>query len=491
MAKVGHPRPVRQHISRFPVGTLLLWQHEAPAAEITLGPIRLRAARDDRALWVVDGQQRITTLFAALKSGPAEAEEQFEVYFDLATARFVNPRRGAVPPKSIPVRQAVETRPLLNWLRQRMGELEPEELDRADRLGGALRDYRIPAYIVVGDDQALLREVFDRVNSASKPISRAQVFHALFGDGEHPGSPTSVIRVLRSLKFGDVGENRVVQSLLAVRGGDIQRDIRGEFGTEEDPADWYDHTERALTKSINFLRAEGVPHVLTMPIPVLAAFFHVHPEPEPWTLRLLSRWLWRGWVHGFGREGGQTPVLRRAILSVNPIHRDQDRAPSEFEAVSDLLRYTPDRAAPVLELTSFNTKNANPRLILLAIAALAPARANGEPVDLAAEFERHGTDAVTEFVRDHRSNAAARGFWPKSEGSIASVEDKAVLRSHLIDTAAAQSLREGDAVGFLRRRGAEIEQLATRFLEARLETGALVRASLSELALLGAATSDT
>ena len=108
-------------------------------------------------------------------------------------------------------------------------------------------------------------------------------------------------------------------------------------------------------------------------------------------------------------------MLRRAILSVNPIHRDQGRAPSEFEAVSDLLRYTPDRAAPVLELTSFNTKNANPRLILLAIAALAPARANGEPIDLAAEFERHGTDAVTEFVRDHRSNAAARGFSPKRE----------------------------------------------------------------------------
>ena len=33
----------------------------------------------------------------------------------------------------------------------------------ADELGGALRDYRVPAYIVEGNDERLLREVFDRV----------------------------------------------------------------------------------------------------------------------------------------------------------------------------------------------------------------------------------------------------------------------------------------------------------------------------------------
>jgi hypothetical protein len=47
----------------------------------------------------------------------------------------------------------------------------------------------------------------------------------------------------------------------------------------------------------------------TLPIRVLAAFFHLRPTPDPWILRLLGRWLWRGWVHGFGKEGGQTPFF--------------------------------------------------------------------------------------------------------------------------------------------------------------------------------------
>jgi Protein of unknown function DUF262 len=315
----------------FPVGTLLLWRHRAPAGKVTLGPITFDVPENPSALWVVDGQQRITALFASLSPDHRGMDERFEVHFDLAAERFVNPRRGAVPSRSIPVREALETRSLLNWLRRHGDELESEDLDLADRLGGALRDYKIPAYIVTGNDQALLREVFDRVNSAGKPITRAQVFHALFANDEVPASPGSVIQGLRPLGFGDLDESRIVQSVLAVRGGDVQRDIHGEFASNEDPADWYDQTEQALIRSISFLRSQGVEHALllpnTLPLPVLAAFFHLHPTLDPWILRLLARWLWRGWVHGFGREGGQTPTLRRAVRSVNPEHRKPERRP--------------------------------------------------------------------------------------------------------------------------------------------------------------------
>jgi hypothetical protein len=56
--------------------------------------------------------------FGALSSDYKNVDDRFEVYFDLATGRFINPRRGVVPPRSIPVRDALETRSLLNWLRQ-------------------------------------------------------------------------------------------------------------------------------------------------------------------------------------------------------------------------------------------------------------------------------------------------------------------------------------------------------------------------------------
>lgn len=481
----------------FPVGILLLWSQEAPAATVALGPIELQVSQTSNAFWVVDGQQRITSLFAALSPNRKGVDARFEIYFDLTTEKFINLRRGAAPPRSIPVREALETRSLLNWIRRNSDELESDDLDLADRLGGALRDYRIPAYIVSGDNQALLREVFDRVNSAGKPISRAQVFHALFAGNEEPGSPAAVAAELRRLRFGNLEESRIVQSLLALRGGDVQRNIRFEFDNNDaDSADWFYQTERALSRSIEFLRSEGVRHLLlipnTLPIPVLAAFFHLHPDPEPWTLRLLARWLWRGWVHGFGRdEGGQTPTLRRAIRAVNPEFHDPSGAPTEFEGVKSLLDSTPDLPAPSLPLDNFRTNFANTRLILLALASLGPRWPDGAAMDIEEQLEVHGVDAITAFVRGHRTHAAARGFWPINAEPAVNVRDVDVLKSHALQDDAVHALRLGAVSEFLKRRGEHIERLTANFLASRLESGSLVRPSLNDLTLAGAAEEES
>jgi hypothetical protein len=478
----------------FPVGTLLLWRHEAPAADLTLGPVSLAAPENSNALWVVDGQQRVTSLFAALTQRErSSVDDRFDVYFDLETERFTNPRRGAVSPRSIPVREALETRSLLNWLRNHSEDLESGDFDLADRLGGALRDYKIPAYIVTGEDQSLLREVFDRVNSAGKPISRAQVFHALFASGKEPGSPASVIAELRRLEFGDLDENRILQSVLALRGGDVQRDIHDEFVGHEDPADWYDLAEQALARSIDFLRGEGVRHLQmmpsTLPIPVLAAFFHLHPEPVPWVRRLLARWLWRGWVHGFGGGGGQTPVLRRAIRSVNPQHRRPDLAPSAYEGVKALIELTPDREAPRLLLENFNTKNSGPRLVMLALASKSPLDSEGQLIDLGAQYRDHGNEAVTQIAVGHRSNAANRSYWPRDAPALATMDEEQILRSHEVSRTAIRLLRTGDVDGFLRERGTDLQNLVGSFLDSRLEPGAIVRQPLQDLALTATETS--
>ncbi|HEX6074776.1 MAG TPA: DUF262 domain-containing protein [Micromonosporaceae bacterium] len=472
----------------FPIGTLLLWQRYGPAGSISFGPLQLEAPEVTHALWVVDGQQRVTSLLGTLSSRFGGVDERFEVYFDLASEKFINPRRGIVPPRAMPVREALETRSLLNWLRLHEADLESQDFDVADRLGGVFRDYKVPTYIVTGDDQNVLREVFDRVNSAGKPISRAQVFHALFASEENPGSPASVVAALRTTGFGSIPENRVVQSLLGIRGGDVQRDIREEFSSDEDPIDWYDRTEEALSHAIQFLKAQGVFHLdlmpNTLPLPVLATFFFVHPDPSPWNLRLLARWLWRGWVHGFGKEG-QTPVLRRAIRSIYPNKGKIQEIPSEYEAVKFLLEYVPDREADAASLTDFRTDRAQSRLVLLALASLGPLDAQGKPVDIAQLYNTRGVGAVSGFVKGHRTNAAARGFWPTSTAGITEVTARDVLDSHVISQAAEQALKSSAIDIFLSRRGDDLQKIVDHFLANRLEVDAILRPPLDDLLVAG------
>ncbi|WP_437876063.1 DUF262 domain-containing protein [Sorangium sp. So ce513] len=110
----------------YPVGTLLFWQRQAPAARLSLGKLNLDAPARSDALWVVDGQQRITTLAEALLVPPASGERA--IYFDLAGVKFVyakvheessaNGREEAeidrVP--RLPLAVVLDSTQLLEWL---------------------------------------------------------------------------------------------------------------------------------------------------------------------------------------------------------------------------------------------------------------------------------------------------------------------------------------------------------------------------------------
>ena len=460
----------------FPIGTLLLWSRPAPSGEVKFGPVNFKVDQTEDAYWIVDGQQRVTTLIGAL-ADTDNSEPLFDICFDLRRARFVHGGKRPLPSSWLPLRVTLESRTLLAWLHAHGDQLEADELDRADELAGALRDYKFSAYIVEHDDEQLLRDVFDRVNSAGKPISRAQVFHALFGGDSAAASTQSVIAALEREHFGTLGDQRVVQTLLAIRGGDVARDLHEEFSADEDRDLAFDDTERALARTFTFLRSQGVPHLQVVPsefaIPVLGAFFHLHPDPEPWVERLLARWVWRGWTHGYGRSG-QTPALRQAVRAVNPIKNDSDAAPTAFNAVKSLLDAVQDDEPPPINVEGFRTDSAAGRLALLALASLRPRRADETEIDLTAVLAAHGADAITELVSGNRSNLAARGFWPIGDQPHGT-ESPEVLASHAIDTDAAAALRHGDTRRFIARRSALVSDLTVQFVRSRIEPGAITQ----------------
>lgn len=469
----------------FPIGTLLLWRNSAPKGLVEFGPISIAAEARTDALWVVDGQQRITSMVAVFNPHLRGDDRRFDIYFDLRRGRFSGRAGRDVPPTWLPLHQALDTRSLLSWLRDRAADLEPEDYDAADALGAAIREYQIPAYIVTSEDDYLLRKIFDRVNSAGKPIGRTEIFHALFASDTDPGSPDAVVESLdKRLRFGRIDSKRVLQSLLALRGGNVQRDVHEEFSADGVAADWYEWTEEGLARGIEFLRDQGIPHLSltpsTLPLPVLAAFFHLHPEPEPWTRRLLARWLWRGWVHGFGNSG-QTPALRQAIYQVNPKKGDSGKAPSEDRAALGLLATVPNQAVATLRLSPFKTESAVGKLAVLALASLHPRGPKGEPIDISAEFGEHGVAAVTGIVRARRSALGARGLWPIGAKLPTGHEDPAILMSHAINADAAKLLREQRIEDFVAMRGNAIEQLVSNFVNYRIEPRSADRPAISSL----------
>jgi hypothetical protein len=175
---------------------------------------------------------------------------------------------------------------------------------------------------------------------------------------------------------------------------------------------------------------------------------------------------------------------------VNPKKLKPHDAPTEYEAAKALLEYVTDSRVPPLSLDEFRTDRAHGRLILLAMASLGPLAPNGEPIDLAEEFERHGVAAVTDIVPGQRSKPAARGFWPVGAPPMTGHEDPAILKTHGVDDIAASKLASGDQQGFLERRQEILAEVVTNFLGSRLEPDALVRPPLEDLVVADTPGSD-
>ena len=101
---------------------MLFWQREAPAGRLALGKLNLDAPARTDALWVVDGQQRITTLAETLLAQPHPGERA--IHFDLQLGEFVyakaqskhEPEKEKNDTPKLPLTVVLDSAVLLEWL---------------------------------------------------------------------------------------------------------------------------------------------------------------------------------------------------------------------------------------------------------------------------------------------------------------------------------------------------------------------------------------
>jgi hypothetical protein len=455
-----HERDVRDLFDSiwrgFPIGSLLLWERAAPAAKVHFGSLAVDAPEMNRALWVVDGQHRLTALVATLVEHDHPAPE-FELYFDLYEDAFV--RRGArrtPPPHWLPMSVVLDTNRLLDRLGELRDEgLEHDAVDKAREVARVIAEYKIPVAIVTTDDERVLREIFHRVNSAGRRMTAAEVFralHAALGQGD-PGDLRSLIDEIGALGFGAPREDTVLRCVLAVRGGDVYRSFEHEFSDDEDPADTFRLTAETLTRVFAFLRDDAaIPHIRALPyagvLPILTRFFALHPSPHPRSRNLLRRWLWRGSV-AWGRDVG---MLRRVVQEV-----DSD----EYGSVARLLQGLGEAGPPELDLNAVQLNKAAAKMNVALLSSLRPRDLrDGELVDVGDLLDDDEPQAFLEVVPSTNPALAGRllhgTVTDDDVSALILAANQQILDSHAIPAEAVAALRANNADMFAQIRGAEL-----------------------------------
>ena len=405
----------------YPVGTLLLWETSAHEAQMQWGSLRLQADNRPDALLVVDGQQRLVSLARVLLTTDDDADE-FALYFDLDLREFVFPataeRHGDDPARWLPLNRLLNSEHLFEWLYERQPSRERRE--RALQLGKRLREYDIPAYIVRQGSESILREIFGRLNWATKRLEVAEVFDAL--NSVRTGHPAP-------------------------------RTAMGQ--------------ERMAWPVMRFLQREaGIPHASLLPskqpLVTLGKFFFHHPKPRSRSRELLARWLWRGALNG--SHLGNTVSTRAALDRIDP--EDEERA---VQGMLDMV----GRTKPVLPAATdpFNFRFAASKLQALALLELQPRHLEtGELLDLAAPLDYQQANQVPPFPPLLQDRAVKGGLGlsvanrlahPVQQGlrkTLLQVQDAAILASHGITAEAFSALHSGDSQQFLHLRATTLQQ---------------------------------
>ncbi len=462
----------------YPVGTLLLWQRPAVEDRVQLGGISIDAPARDDALWVVDGQQRITALASALLPRGSGNEGGFELAFDLATERFVRLPPHDTRETRLPLREAYDLQKVLAWLRER--NLEDELQDRAFRLADHLRNFEIPAYIVTSEDETSLRQIFDRVNTFGKQMTRAEVFHALNTSAQPGGQDLRTLSEdIGALGFGEIKDNTLLFCVLAVRAPDVFREFRSEFDSDADLGAALDDARGAIERTIEFLRDEAqVPHLSVVPyqhlLVGLVRFFGLHDNVTDWDRVLLRRWFWRSAVHGPLAKLGSTGTLRATLNAIG--------SGEAYQSASALLEMIPSGPLTV-EIGQFRWNIADARATIAALAILQPIDlVSGEEISTTESVDRLGKDSLAVLFKSESGDlwrtAANRVFVGTEAGALASSDElvsallaapPATLASHAITDPALNALLGGNETAFLQRRKQDLETLVNEFVGARAE----------------------
>lgn len=477
----------------YPTGSILLWD-----AERAMGNI------DRRATYVLDGQQRLSTLVGVLLRGNApmaddEDQDRWCVYFDLESRQFAHLSPQRAGPQHFPMGKLLNTFEFLyecERVREHFKKNAIEHLRRLEHLAETFRGYKLPVIRVLDADLRQAVEIVTRLNTMGQPITADQFLSAL-AYGEQPGGETSfdlarsiddLLEVLDQQGFGGVDRGVVLRALLAALEEDIYRtDWTRMFRERSDLLQRLPGAVDAVTESLHlateFLHGLGVRSARLLPnalqIVVLSEFFRHCPEPSPVQRSLLERWFWVSSFTGWFASGNPSRTSRLI---------DEMRRAAKRRDASDLQSMSLSEAAQAFPRT-FDARSARARAHMLVMLSLKPLRPDGTEAQEAWKLvAEKGARAFGYVVAspppsleeaELRSSPAnrilnvgaergqAKSWLLQLPSKLKPRARKRVLESHGISPEAFAALERSDTKAFLKQRLSDLMEIERQFMLAR------------------------
>lgn len=283
----------------YPVGSILLWssKHKLNSTRDVGGFILPDTPEDYPVKYVLDGQQRLTTLYSVFHSADLaidpELASRFDISFVPESEHFL-PTSNADPEKSINMRDLLDAPRLL----RHMSRFSEADQSKIAVLQERFKDYEFPVITIKERSNREVCQIFQRINSSGTPLSTLELLTAWTWSEQFDlrNRIEELQSAIAAKGFEDLDDRHIMRCLSSIVNGNIDSDSL----VDADPAvlvRGMQQVEQAMYAAIDFVASEfGIRNVVFLPFPImivpLVRFFSVCRNPSAVQRKQLRRWFW-------------------------------------------------------------------------------------------------------------------------------------------------------------------------------------------------------
>lgn len=293
-------------IKGFPIGTFILWSTQERLRSIrNLGGIDLPDTPPGNAVkYVLDGQQRLTSLFVTLNGLKIQREEHEDDYGNL----WLDLEAGEdellvlLDAKDRAEQAVIRLPELLHGDFAFLASFPKAAQERIRVYKNRIESYQFSAVQITDAPIDIATEIFTRLNVGGKPLTPFEIMVAKCYDPVRNFDLAEryhgLIRELEEIEFETIPESNLLQAISILAKRDARRKVI--LGLSRDAViEHWPLMENGLKLAIDYFRsAYGIPASRLLPYPALvipfAYFFHHHRKnPTGNRAKYLEDFFWR------------------------------------------------------------------------------------------------------------------------------------------------------------------------------------------------------
>lgn len=305
-SKAQSARLLDSVIKGYPIGTFILWSTQERLRSIrNLGGVDLPDTPPGNAVkYVLDGQQRLTSLFVTLNGLKIQREEHEDDYGNLWLDLEADEDELLVllDAKDRPEFSVIRLPELLSGDFEYLASFPKPAQQRIKTYKNRIESYQFSAVQITDAPIDIATEIFTRLNVGGKPLTPFEIMVAKCYDPVRNFDLAeryhALIRELADIEYETIPESNLLQAVSILAKRDARRKVI--LGLSRDAViDHWPLMVDGLKLAIDYFRsAYGIPASRLLPYPALvipfAYFFHHHRKnPSGHRAKYLEDFFWR------------------------------------------------------------------------------------------------------------------------------------------------------------------------------------------------------